>query len=99
MIGLLQSITCLLQNIALAVLWALVEFLNQVIEAVAAAVVVVMNLLPDMPDFPDTPDNPILAGINWIFPVDGFVGLLGTMLLLWLGVLAVRILARWVKAL
>lgn len=99
MITLLKGILCVLQNLVLGVLWALVELVNLLIAGVGALVNAAKLLLPDMPGALDLPAGAarVLGYINWVLPVSGLLGGLVVVLTLWAAFLVARVALRWAK--
>jgi hypothetical protein len=95
--GIMGDVLTVLQSMGQYVLWALDQGINQLIVAVGAALVWVLNLFPGMPTVPNPP--PVVQYVNWVAPVGGMLGFFGTCVGLYLAVLAIRVLARWVKLL
>lgn len=102
-LGYLEKILCILENLPWWILWVLVKFVNLMIAALA---VVIYGLLAVMPSIPDAPDNPYGAGgekalhyASWFWPVAYTISLFGVMAVLYLGFLGMRVLLRWLKVL
>ena len=99
MLGLLEAILCVLQNILLAVLWAGAQVVNVLVLALAGLAVLLAALLPEMPELPEPPDEGVVGAIAWLYPVGGVLAGLLVIVTLWLTVMAVRAALRWVKLL
>ena len=99
MIGILEAILCVLQQMAAAIVGLLVLVVNAAIVALGALGVVVLALLPSMPEPPDPPDGSVIGFINWLFPLSGVAALLVVMGGLFLAFLGLRIILNWVRAL
>lgn len=99
MIALLEAILCVLQTMAAAIINLLVIVVNGAIVSLGALLSLILLLLPDMPEPPDSPSSGVLQFINFIVPVAPLVTMLLTMVSLFVGYLAVRVILNWVKAL
>ena len=99
MLGLLEAILCVLQNILLAILWAGAVVVNVLVLALAGLGVLIAALLPEMPDAPGPPDSGVVGAIAWLYPLGALLAGFLTIVTLWLAVIAVRAALRWVKLL
>lgn len=101
MIGVLQSILCLLQNIALAIVWAITETINDLIELFGILFGLAIALLPPMPPIPtlDGIDNQLVKALNWAFPVGPVLGIFAAALSIVSIVLVIRTIMKWAKIL
>jgi len=99
MIGVLNAILCVLQNLLLAVLWAGATVVNALVLAIAALAAVVALLLPGMPDPPPPPASGVLEVFAWFYPVGGLLAGLLVFVTLWITVVAIKAALKWVKLL
>lgn len=99
MIGVLNAILCVLQNILLAVLWAGALVINALIVALGAFAAALVLLLPGMPDPPPPPDSGVLQVFAWFYPLGGLLAGLLVFITLWITVVAIKAALRWVKLL
>jgi flagellar biosynthesis protein FlhB len=63
-----------IESIPFWFLGALVEFINALIMVIAGAVIAVLSILPSMPSRPELPDDGVLAMMNWLLPIEGWIG-------------------------
>ena len=100
MIGLLQSILCVLQNILLSILWAGATVVNGLVAAIGLLVAAIISLLPAMPAAPDSSalSSTALGWVAWFMPVGGIVGGLAAMLALYIIFRLVKLALNWAKA-
>lgn len=99
MIEILKGIFDGIKLIGEMVLWALISFVNLLVEAIGAVIALVFSLLPEMPAAPDPPDEGVLQWIVWVLPMGGLVAGFLVFLSLWAAFLVVRVIGRWVKVL
>jgi hypothetical protein len=99
MIGVLNAILCVLQNLLLAILWAGATVVNALVLAIAGLAAVVGLLLPGMPEPPPPPASGVLQVFAWFYPVGGLLAGLLVFVTLWITVVAIRAALRWVKLL
>jgi hypothetical protein len=79
---------------------AVIAVCNLVLAAVGAVVTGLFALLPALPSVPSIPDSPpVLAWLNWLVPVDAFLGILLTVVLMYVAYLAWRWLLNFLRAL
>lgn len=100
MTSLLTDILCWIKQIGAMVLNSIIDGLNAVIVALAAAAHFVAGLMPAMPAAPTLPSpfNTVMGWIAWFWPVDTTVAALSFVVSAWLIWLGVSILLRWVRA-
>lgn len=99
MLGVLNAILCVLQNLLLAVAWAGTSLVNGLIAALGAFAAVLAALLPEMPAPPAPPASGVMQILAWFYPLGGLLAGLLAFVTLWLLVLVVRAALRWVKLL
>jgi hypothetical protein len=101
MISLLTSILCVLRNILLAIAYAGVWVVQQVVSGIGYLAVTILGLLPEFPDPPALPEQVDTAAgwVAWFVPAAAIVGVFAAVLTGYLVFLGVRIALRWVKAL
>lgn len=97
-LGWLQTIVCILRNIALAVLAGGAALVNLVIKGLGAFIALVLLLLPGLPAPPQPPDSDLLAAVNWVFPVGAFLAAGAAFIAMYAAFIVIRIAVRWVKA-
>ncbi len=99
MIALLQAILCVLKNIVLAIGWAGAQLINGLVVAIGALAAVIVAALPSFPTEATTPSSGVLGALNWVVPMGPLLGVLTTVVGLWLAFLSVKIVLAWVRAL
>jgi hypothetical protein len=99
MIDLLKGIFNGIKALGEMVLWALVSFINLLVEAVGAVIEFVFSILPEMPPTPEAPDSGVLQWITWVLPMGGLIAGFLIFLGIWSAFLVVRVIGRWVKVL
>jgi hypothetical protein len=76
-----------------------IEAFNELVRGVGLFLVVLVTLLPNFPAFPSSPNSGVLQWLNWAFPLTGLVTAMTIVISLWVTMVVLRIVARWVKAL
>jgi len=101
MIGVLQAILCVLQNLALSVLAVIIMAANAIVTALATLLTGLLALLPTMPDIPGIPTEITTAAnwVSWFFPVGTVFSIMTFLVAFWVIWLGVSIAFRWAKAL
>lgn len=99
--GLLNSILCVLRNLALSIIGAIIMAFNAVIVALASVIRTIVQVLPGFPALPPLPaEFDTAAGwMAWVFPVSTVVSIVAWFGAIWLLWQAVAIGLRWAKAL
>jgi len=97
-LGWLETIVCILRNIALAFLAGGAALVNLVIKGLGLFMTAILLLLPDLPAPLAPPDNELLQAVNWIFPIGAFLAAGAGLVVMYVAFIAIRIAARWVKA-
>lgn len=82
-------------------LWALMTALNGIIAALGAVLSAIASVFPALPDVPGPPDggDSALSFIGWLFPWPALLALMGGLITAYIALLAIRVVARWVKVL
>jgi hypothetical protein len=99
MLGALQAILCVLRNLLLAILWGGAEVINGLVLALAGTGTAAAYLLPDMPAAPAPPDSGVLQFIAWLYPLGALLGVFLVFINLWVAVITVKAILRWIKLL
>lgn len=101
MIGLLESILCVLLQIPYFAMWAIISAANAIILALATLLEALAAVLPDFPTLPTMPSTValVLGWINWVFPVPTVIAILLWSLVIYLAWFGISIALRWAKAL
>jgi hypothetical protein len=98
LLGPLNAILCVLQNLALSVLAVIVMAVNALVLSVSGYIDALGLLLPSMPTAPGQLDGGVLQWLGWagvLQLVGVVVSIVGVLVLL----LPVRVALRWVKVL
>jgi hypothetical protein len=98
-IGVLEAILCVIEELAADIVGLLVLAVNGALIALGALLAVIIALLPSMPEPPTKPGSGIIGFLNFFFPLAGVAGILTTMGSLFLGFMAVRVILNWIRAL
>ncbi len=99
MIGFLQTIVCILQRLVDAFVAGAMTFVNDLIAAIGGLLTALVQLLPTMPAFPSPPTGGVLGALNWLVPIPEIIGALSLVVTLWLVIVPLRLLLRWIKLL
>lgn len=90
----------LLKGLALAIGNVLIDVLNGLIVVVGVVIGTVLSLFPGMGDPPSIgSQNNWIGWLNFFVPVSGLLAGLTVFVTLWIGLLAFRVIARYVKVL
>jgi len=100
-IGLLESILCVLLQIPYFVMWAIISAVNAIILALGTLLEGLAAVLPDFPTLPTMPGPvaTVLGWINWVFPVATVVTILLWAAVIYLAWFGISIALRWGKVL
>lgn len=95
---LFNSILCAIENLAMAFLAVIILALNAIIVSIGGLITVVAAVLPTWNPTVQNYDSGTLQWIDYFFPIGTFISLWTTIVTLWLVILGVRIVGKWVKA-
>jgi hypothetical protein len=98
LLGPLNAILCVLQNVALSFFAVLLMAFDEIIVSVGGYIDLLAVLLPSMPAPVTPPANSVLVWITWAYPLGDALATLTAISTVLIAIMAVRIALRWVKA-
>jgi hypothetical protein len=101
-IDLFQAILCAIENLALSFLAVIVLALNNIMISIGGLISAFASVLPTFglgpTDGPQHFDSGVLGWIDYFFPIETFISLWTSIVSLFLVLLGIRIIGKWVKA-
>lgn len=99
MLGLLDSILCVLMQIPYFIVWALLTALNGIIAVLGGLASLLAYGLPSIPDAPELPAElvTVLGWIGWVWPVGTTIDILAFCAAMFLAYFVVSIALRWAR--
>jgi len=101
MLWFLKQIWCAIMQIPYFIIWAAITTFNLLVIALAATAVALVALLPTMPTFDGWGGvswlTTSIGWANWLFPLGVMVESIVYVAGLWLTIVGIQALLRWVK--